>query len=124
MSAKIVKEKQENGLDTIKWVFVVLLVVAGVAGNIYFDDQSLLYRVLAMVAVAIVALLVALQTAQGDALWQLAKGSRAEIRKVVWPTRPEATQTTLIVVAFVVVMGLILWGLDSLIGKLVSLILG
>jgi preprotein translocase subunit SecE len=46
--------------------------------------------------------------------WNLIKGSRTEIRKVVWPTRQETTQTTMIVVVFVFVMALILWALDSL----------
>jgi preprotein translocase subunit SecE len=49
------------------------------------------------------------------------KGSRTEIRKVVWPTRQETVQTTMIVVAFVVLVALLLWGLDSLLGWLVSL---
>ena len=49
---------------------------------------------------------------------------RSEIRKVVWPTRQETTQTTLIVVAVVLVMALLLWGLDSLLGWLVSMIVG
>ncbi|MGB2103151.1 MAG: preprotein translocase subunit SecE, partial [Luminiphilus sp.] len=54
----------------------------------------------------------------------LVKGSRMEIRKVVWPTRQETTQTTLIVFVFVIITGLILWGLDSVLGWLASLILG
>jgi preprotein translocase subunit SecE len=54
----------------------------------------------------------------------LAKEARVEIRKVVWPTRQETTQTTLIVVAVVLVMALVLWGLDSLLGWLISLIVG
>ncbi|MEX5381397.1 preprotein translocase subunit SecE, partial [Acinetobacter towneri] len=54
----------------------------------------------------------------------LLKEARVEIRKVVWPTRQETMQTTLIVVAVVLVMALLLWGLDSLLGWLVSLIVG
>jgi preprotein translocase subunit SecE len=54
----------------------------------------------------------------------LAKEARVEIRKVVWPTRQETTQTTLIVVAVVLVMSLLLWGVDSLLGWIVSLIVG
>ncbi|MFO6237257.1 preprotein translocase subunit SecE, partial [Pseudomonas aeruginosa] len=50
--------------------------------------------------------------------------ARVEIRKVVWPSRQETTQTTLIVVAVVLVMALLLWGLDSLLGWLVSMIVG
>jgi preprotein translocase subunit SecE len=49
-------------------------------------------------------------------LWRWLKEARTEIRKVVWPTRQETTQTTLIVVAVVLVMALVLWGLDSLLG--------
>jgi preprotein translocase subunit SecE len=42
----------------------------------------------------------------------------------VWPTRQEATQTTLIVFGFVLLMALILWGLDTLVGWAASSILG
>ncbi len=66
----------------------------------------------------------ALQTAKGKSFLVLAKEARTEIRKVVWPTRQETTQTTLIVVAVVLVMALLLWGLDSLLGWAVSLIVG
>lgn len=109
--------------DTVKWIVVAILVAVAVVGNSYFSDQSLLYRVLGIVALAAVAAFVALQTAKGVAFWALIKGSRTEIRKVVWPTRQETVQTTLIVVAVVVVVALFLWGLDSLLGWLVSLVI-
>ena len=48
------------------------------------------------------------------------KGSRTEIRKVVWPTRQETVQTTMVVVGFVLLVALLLWGLDSFLGWLVS----
>jgi preprotein translocase subunit SecE len=117
-------EASQSRFDGIKWLVVAVLVGAGVYGNSYFADESLLYRVLGLLALAAVAGLVALQTAQGATFWTLVKGSRTEIRKVVWPTRQETVQTTLIVVAFVVLVALILWGLDSLLGWLVSLVIG
>ena len=117
-------EQTSDWLDTVKWLIVVVLVAAGVAGNSYYSDQSLLYRVLALLAIGAVAAVIALQTAQGAAFWALTKGSRTEIRKVVWPTRQEAVQTTMIVVVFVLVVALLLWGLDSLLGWLVSLVIG
>ena len=46
--------------DSVKWVVVAVLVAVGVVGNSYFSDQSLLYRVLGIVALAAVAGLVAL----------------------------------------------------------------
>ncbi|SDJ30913.1 preprotein translocase subunit SecE [Pseudomonas abietaniphila] len=117
-------EAQDSRFDVVKWLVVVLLVVVGVVGNQYYSAQPILYRVLALLVIAAVAAYVALQTGKGKAFFVLAKEARAEIRKVVWPTRQETTQTTLIVVAVVLVMALLLWGLDSLLGWLVSLIVG
>lgn len=117
------KVETGNRLDSVKWLLVVVLVLAGVGGNVYFAGQSLLYRVLALLVLAVVAGYVALQTAQGAAFWKLSKEAKVEIRKVVWPTRQEATQTTLIVVAFVLFAALLLWGLDTLLGWLASQII-
>ena len=114
-------ETTGSRFDSVKWVVVFALVAVAVVGNSYFADQSLLYRVLGIVVIAAVAGMVALQTAKGAAFWALVKGSRTEIRKVVWPTRQETVQTTMIVVAFVLLVALILWGLDSFLGWLVSL---
>jgi preprotein translocase subunit SecE len=74
--------------------------------------------------VALLAGWVASTTERGGAFWNLVKGSRTEIRKVVWPTRQETTQTTVIVVVFVFVAALILWALDSLLGWAASFVLG
>ncbi|MHC5349289.1 preprotein translocase subunit SecE [Metapseudomonas furukawaii] len=117
-------EAKEARFDVLKWVVVVALVAVGVVGNQYFSSEPILYRVLALLALAAVAGFVSLQTAKGQAFFALAKEARAEIRKVVWPTRQETTQTTLIVVAVVLVMALLLWGLDTLLGWLVSMIVG
>ena len=114
-------ETTVSRFDSAKWTIVIALLAVAVVGNSYFANESLLYRVLGIVALAVVAGLVALQTAKGAAFWTLVKGSRTEIRKVVWPTRQETVQTTMIVVAFVVLVALLLWGLDSFLGWLVSL---
>jgi preprotein translocase subunit SecE len=114
-------ETTTSRFDAVKWVIVFVLVAVAVVGNSYYADQSLLYRVLGILAIAGVAGMVALQTAKGAAFWALVKGSRTEIRKVVWPTRQETVQTTMIVVVFVLLVALVLWGLDSLLGWLVSL---
>ncbi|TIH07785.1 preprotein translocase subunit SecE [Pseudomonas leptonychotis] len=117
-------EAKDSRFDFLKWLIVAALVIAGVVGNQYFSAEPILYRVLALLVVAALAGVIALQTSKGQSFWVLAKEARVEIRKVVWPTRQETTQTTLIVVAVVLVMALLLWGLDSLLGWLVSLIVG
>lgn len=122
MNTKV--EAKEGRFDLLKWLAVAALVVVGVVGNQYFGSESLLYRVLALLVLAGLAAWVAAQTVKGGSFLVLAREARAEIRKVVWPTRQETTQTTLIVVAVVLVMALLLWGLDSLLGWLVSMIVG
>lgn len=120
MNAKA--EAKESRFDLLKWLLVAVLVVVAVVGNQYFSAQPILYRVLGILVLAVIAAFLALQTAKGQAFFSLAKEARVEIRKVVWPSR--TTQTTLIVVAVVLVMALLLWGLDSLLGWLVSMIVG
>jgi len=117
-------EAKESRFDALKWLVVIVLVAVGVIANHYFAAQSILYRVVGLLVLAAIAAFVALQTAKGQAFFGLLKDARTEIRKVVWPTRQETTQTTLIVVAVVLVMALLLWGLDSLLGWLVSTIVG
>ena len=122
MNTKV--EAKEGRFDLLKWLVVAALVAVGVVGNHILSAEPLLYRVVALLVLAGLAVWVATRTVRGGAFLVLAKEARAEIRKVVWPTRQETTQTTLIVVAVVLVMALLLWGLDSLLGWLVSMIVG
>src|SRR5690606_29079196 len=110
-------EAKDTRFDLMKWLVVAALVAVAVVGNQYYAAEPILYRVIAL-------LFVALQTTKGRSFFVLLKEARVEIRKVVWPTRQETTQTTLIVLAVVLVMALLLWGLDSLLGWLVSMIVG
>jgi len=117
-------ELNDNRFDVVKWVVVALLVSIGVFGDSYFSAEPVLYRAVALVVLGLVAGFVALQTSKGKAFWALLKEARIEIRKVVWPTRPETIQTTMIVVAVVLVMALILWGLDTFLGWIISQFIG
>ena len=115
-------EAQSSSFDGVKWGLVVLLVSVAVAGNLYFKEYSPLYRVLGVLVVAAIAGFVAIKTDKGRRFIDMAAESRTEIRKVVWPTRQETTQTTLIVLEAVLFMGLVLWGVDTLLGWLVSMV--
>ena len=112
------------GLDWLKWLIAIALMAGGVVGNWYYQDESLLLRVLGLVGIAIVVVAIALQTERGRAIWSLLKESRGEIRRVVWPTREETLQTTMIVLLLVLAFSLILWLLDSALSWLVSSVIG
>ena len=117
-------EAQQSRGDVFKWAVVVVLVAAAVIGNNYFSAESLLYRLIAVLALAGVAGSIVLLTDRGQAFFKLAKEAKTEIRRVVWPTRQETVQTTLIVLAVVIFMSLVLWAVDSLLGWVVSAVIG
>ena len=114
----------KSPLDVVKWLVAAAFLAAAVAGNVYYAEVAVLYRVLAVVALMLVGAGFALTSSQGKAFLQLLKEANIERRKVVWPTRQETTQTTMIVVLVVFVMALLLWGLDSLLGWLISMLVG
>jgi preprotein translocase subunit SecE len=111
MSSKA--ETGEYQLDSLKWLVVLAIVAGGIYANSYYAAIEPLFRALAGVLIVAVAVGIALQTEKGAWAWDLAKEARVEVRKVVWPTTQETTQTTLIVVGVVILVALILWGLDS-----------
>ena len=83
-----------------------------------------LYRVLAVLALFIVGLVLIALTSFGSNALKLMKESRTEIRKVVWPTRMETTQTFMIVFGAIIILCLFFWGLESLLTFLTRLVLG
>jgi len=115
---------QKSPLDIVKWILAIAFLAAAVVGNYIYANEPLLYRVLGVVFLMFVGAAFALTSSQGRAFLQLLKEANIERRKVVWPTRPETTQTTLIVVVVVILMSLVLWGVDSLLSWLISLLLG
>ena len=117
-------ENQSNALDMFKWVVVFALLAGLVTANTMYGEISVLYRAIAIVVVVGIAGFFAATTEKGSTFLSFAKESRTEVRKVVWPTRQEANQTTLIVLAATLIMALILWGLDGIIVRVVGFITG
>ncbi len=105
-------QTQEGPLDTAKLWLAIALVAAGVFGFYTLGEISVLYRALALVGVALVALGIAYTTGKGRRAWRFAQDARTELRRVVWPTRTETMQTTLIVLLIVLLVGIFLWLLD------------
>lgn len=126
MSAKTAKSDSQDNypLNWLRWLVVIALVAGGIFANSFYGDFPLLYRVVGLLVLAAAALFLVVNTRQGASIWKIIKESRTEIRKVVWPTRQETNQTTLIVVVLTIVMAFILWGLDSFLGWIASLIIG
>lgn len=113
MDARV--ESGTSGIDTAKLIMAILVLIGGIVVFYYFRDEwTLLYRVLAMLAATIGSLGLTMTTALGKSFLGFLRDSRVEVRKMVWPTRQETVQTTLIVVALVFLVGLLLWTLDAM----------
>jgi len=117
-------EAASSGLDTAKLAAAALLLAAGIWAFYFFAGYSVLLRTLGLLAVAAGAAALALTSAQGRQLWRFALDSRMEVRKVVWPTRQETIQTTLIVIVMVFIIGLILWLFDTILRAIFNLLVG
>ena len=108
----------------IRWIIGLALISAAVYGNSYYFQEPLLYRVLGVLIVSSLGLFILTTTQEGKEALKTVIDSRTEIRRVVWPTRTETTQTTLIVLVVITLAALILWGLDSLFGWAMAGLLG
>ncbi|WP_296808255.1 preprotein translocase subunit SecE [Thiocapsa sp.] len=117
-------EARGAGLDTAKLAIAALLLVSGIFAFYFFEGFSVLLRVIGLLLISGGAAAVALQTARGRALWQFASDARMEVRKVVWPSRQETLQTTLIVIVMVLIVGIILWLFDMMLMAILRFLTG
>ncbi len=124
MSANAETQKSAKSLEILKWVIVLALLLSAIVGNYLYRAENLPLRALVVVIIIAVAGGIALLTHKGQMALSFAREARTEVRKVVWPTRQETLQTTLIVAIVTAIMSLILWGLDSVLVRLVSFITG
>jgi preprotein translocase subunit SecE len=118
-------ETVSSSLDKVKVGLSIALLIAALAAFYLTSKQGALVQWGALVAGLIAAVVVFAISEPGRQLIALGRDSVREVRKVVWPTRKEATQMTLYVFGFVVVMALFLWLTDkALAWVLYDLILG
>lgn len=118
-------DEQKYGTADVAFAFAVLLLLSGcIFGFYHFSSEPMLYRVIALLAGAAVSVWLSLKASWGKKAKAFLDSSIVELRKVIWPTRKETTQSTIAVVVMVFVMGLLLWGLDAIIFKIIAKIIG
>ena len=100
-------------LDKAKLAGAVLLVLAALVAYYLLAKQGALAQWGALVVGLIAAVAVFFVSEPGRELWAFGRDSIREVKKVVWPSRKEATQMTAYVFGFAVVMGIFLWMTDK-----------
>lgn len=115
-------QAKSNGKDILKWFLVAGFLVAGFFVNNHFSDLALSLRAAGWIVLTCGTVFLAITTTNGQVFWRFLKASKQELRKVVWPSRQEAMQTTMLVIGLVALMALILWAVDSSLFALVGMI--
>ena len=112
MSSK--SESTRSPLDTAMLILSILVLAASISGFYYVQGQvHQVVRVVGLLIGAAIAVAIASRTDMGRMVWGYVQGSRTELRKVVWPTRRETMQTTLIVIVLALLVGVFLWAVDA-----------
>jgi preprotein translocase subunit SecE len=117
-------QQTAGAVDTAKLVAGVAVLAGGIAAFYMLGDLPIWVRWLIVLAGLVLGALIAVQSYQGRTFWQFVQSSRVELRKVVWPSRQETWQVTLVVFVMIVVLGLFFWGLDALLGFLTHWLTG
>lgn len=101
-------------INKLKWLAILFLVSMMVAINVYFSSVSIAIRETGFIFLAVILLFISKTTIQGRLAWSFIKDSKNEMYRVVWSTRKETINTTMIIVTVVLIAALILWLLNSL----------
>jgi preprotein translocase subunit SecE len=119
------EQTSESGvLDILKLLVAAGALVGGLYGYYYYIEISLPLRVLMVLGSLAGGTAIAMTSTQGRRLWAFVQGARIEIRKVIWPTKQETTQTAIAVFVFTLIMALFFWGLDSFLLWLTKTLVG
>ena len=111
--------------EKLRWWLAIAAVIAGVAGNLYFEDEfAQIIRVLITIGGLVLGALIASTTKKGRNFFSFIKSSNIERQKIVWPTRNETLQTTMVVIVVVIIIGLFLSLVDFFFSWLVGYFFG
>jgi preprotein translocase subunit SecE len=105
---------QSGVLDIVKLLIAATAILGGLYSYYFYEFQiALPLRVLMVLGGAGFGIAIAMTSMQGQRLWHFIQGSRVEIRKVIWPTKQETTQTAIAVFVFTLILSVFFWLLDS-----------
>ena len=110
-------------MNKLKLVLVFVFILLGMAGFIVLNESAMIFRVLSILVGVALAAVTAKFTTQGQDFYTFCKESIDEAKKVVWPNRKEALQSSGVVFAFVIAMALFLWFIDAALMSVVKIMM-
>ena len=120
MAEKDIETKPNNAY----LIMSIGVLIIGMFLFYFYSDVRLFYRVLGMISVVILSGFIGYQSDFGKLVYSYVTDSKIELKKVTWPTKQETTQTTLGVIFVVIVVGILLWLFDMLLGWAIGTLYG
>ena len=120
----MVEKNIESKSNNTYLIVSIIVLISGMILFYYFNDVRLFYRVLALISVVILSGFIGYQSDFGKLVYSYISDSKVEIKKVTWPTKQETTQTTLGVIVVVIIVGILLWLFDMLLGWAIGTLYG
>ena len=120
MTEKNIESKSNNLILIVS----IIVLISGMILFYYYSDVRLFYRVLGMISVVILSGFIGYQSDFGKLVYSYVTDSKVELKKVTWPTKQETTQTTLGVIFVVIIVGILLWLFDMLLGWAIGTLYG
>lgn len=124
MNKKSEVQESRSVMDTIKMVVSIAILLSSVVAYYTFAEWHAVVRILVVLFGVAVAGYVLYKTELGASWFKYLVHTKKEVRQVVWPTRKETAQTTLIVVIAVILVGIFLWLIDMFFLWAVKLLTG
>jgi len=103
---------KSNSTDLVKVILAVAILVGSLVGYYHYVDVHPVIRVLGVIGGLSLALYVFYLSEKGKQTFQYLTLAKKEVMQVVWPTRQETIQMTLLVFAAVIIMGIFMWLVD------------
>jgi len=110
-------------MDKVKWIFAVVLLITAIVASYYYQRPAGLRWGILIVGIG-ASLGLAAYTPRGRQLLRFCIEARAELRKVVWPTREETIRATFLILGMIFLSAILLWAVDSMVWRIVAWVTG
>jgi len=111
MNAKV-EQSSGGAANTAKLALALIVLAAGVVGYYWFNELPTWQRLFILIGGLVVGGAIAFFTRAGQSMRDFLVESNFELRKVVWPTRQETIQTTLVIIVVVIILSILLGLID------------
>ena len=124
-----------SALDALKLLVAVALIIFGVGQFYYYGTHPLVWggttheiptvvRLLVLLVTVGLGVVAARFTGIGTSTWRYLMSAWTEVQRMVWPSRQQTIQTTIVVIVLVVILGVGLWLIDLASATLLGRITG